>query len=146
MKHSIYFVLLAPLFLSLGCNVKNECSGTITATYQIGTDVSADFSVNEVPFTAEILTSTCSSLSVGQTTDDTVDNISRATDTLTFTQDSEPIEAAIAGTDVGEFSKTEDVAGCSITVTLTGTLETSDNTLVTSGDFTAEGVSCNASL
>lgn len=146
-KSFFYSLLLASLFPLIACDVSETCSGTITATYDLdGTDISTTFSADDVSFSYDVVSSDCSNLAEGTTGTEEIDNITRASDSLTFTQDSESTDATISGTDIEEFSLSQEIAGCNITLTLTGSIETDDQTISTTGSFSAEGLSCNASL
>lgn len=143
-KRLVYILAMALISLSIACDKNEECGGTQTITYQVGTDVSQDFTASAVTFSGQILESTCDQLPAGTTADGDVDTLVRSGTSIVFTDGDKVQEAAISGTDILEHARTEEVfSGCALTVTTTGVVQTSDNTLVTSGVFVARGLACN---
>ena len=146
LKKSAYSVIILSFLGLAACDLEEDCSGTVSATYTMGTDATVDFTASDVAASAEVLTSDCDNLSAGQKVDETIDSVVRSGDTLTLTEGDEVITMNFSGNDVQEFTKSETIAGCTITVLLSGSLDPSTNIITTSGAFAAKGLTCNTSL
>lgn len=142
------YVLLILGFLGLAaCDLESDCSGTVSATYTVGQDVTAEFDVTEAEGTALVLTSDCEALPAGKTAEEIFDRIQRVGDAITVTEGEESVEMTVAdGTTIQAFTRTQTIAGCEITVLLSGTLNEADETIETSGSFAAKGLTCDQAL
>lgn len=141
-----YTVVLLGFLALTACDLEQDCSGTMSANYSIGTDVTSDFNVNDVSATAEVLTSDCSNLPVGETVTETLDNVTRSGSTITMTDGEEDLQVTASGTTIQQFTRSHTIAGCTITVILEGSLNTTTNQIETSGAFAANGLTCNQSF
>ena len=129
---------------NVGCDIESDCSGTASADFTIGTDISTDFDVSNVALSAEVLTSSCTNLPAGTTTTEDIDTVARVTDTVTITENSEAVTFTVDGTTVQQFTRVQTVVGCEITLVLSGTMNATTNIIETTGAFAAKGVTCTA--
>ena len=142
----IYGLIVLSMLMTAACDLEKECSGTVSAVYTIGSSVAGDFNVSNVAATANVLTSDCEALPAGDSANETIDNITRVGNTITLTESSEAIPMSVNGTSVEEFSRTQSISGCTITLVMTGTLNTTDNKIETQGAFAAKGLTCDGAL
>lgn len=121
-----------------------SCSTTEDASFDIsGTDLTGDFSVNDVAYSSTITETNCSSEQVGNDYSSTYINVMRDGNSLYFTtEEDQEFEASINGNKISITSMSVDQNGCTITLSGSGELDINEDEIDLDVTITLAGDDC----
>ncbi len=147
-------LLLLPIFLmSNQCEKDDDdksdeysCTFTIRQVADLSADIDSNFTENNVSYTATVVKENCDQLEEGTTENDTYDSISRSGSTLTISEtvdgETEESELQINGSTIPTMSASVDFEGCTLSSSLSGTLDSTNDDIILTINGSISGDSC----
>ena len=144
---SLLLIFMLGLFVS--CEEEEEeedvysCSFSQQTVYNLsGVDISQDFSETNVPREYLVTRSSCEGVTQGQSGSDSVEGVSRSSNSLTITVDGESESLQILNEAFSYPAETGNIQDCSITISAEGELDGQEEEIVIQASMSFKGDDC----